>query len=135
MSRTQILLPGQAPTRGAYSPALKVDGGDGAWLFCTGQLALDAAGGVIAPHNAAEQSERIFATIGQLLTAGGMDFSHVVRVQTYLTDMTDFPHFRAVRDRYLDAYKPASTLLGVAALAQPGCCVEVEVTAWKEAAP
>jgi enamine deaminase RidA (YjgF/YER057c/UK114 family) len=135
MSRTQILLPGQAATRGAYSPALKVTGQDGVWLFCTGQLALDAAGKVIAPHNAAEQSERIFATIGALLAAGGLDFSHVVRVQTYLTTMDDFPAFRAVRDRYLDAYKPASTLLGVAALAQPGCCVEVEVTAFAEVEP
>jgi len=132
MSRTPISLPGSAPTRGAYSPALKVDGRDGTWLFCTGQLALDPAGGVIAPHDAAEQSERIFATIGALLAAAGMDFSHVVRVQTYLTVMADFPHFRAVRDRYLDAYKPASTLLGVAALAQPGCCVEVEITAFRE---
>jgi 2-iminobutanoate/2-iminopropanoate deaminase len=132
MSRTQILLPGQAAARGAYSPALKVEGRDGIWLFCTGQLALDAAGAVIAPHDAAEQSEQIFAAIGALLAAGGMDFSHVVRVQTYLTAMADFPKFRAVRDRYLDVYKPASTLLGVAALAQPGCCVEVEVTALKE---
>ena len=133
MSRTQILLPGQAATRGAYSPALKVEGPDGAWLFCTGQLALDSGGAVIAPHDAAEQSERIFATIEALLAAGGMNFSHVVRVQTYLTVMADFPKFRAVRDRYLEAYKPTSTLLGVAALAQPGCCVEVEVTAYHEA--
>lgn len=135
MSRTQIHLPGLAPTRGAYSPALQVDTGNGAWLFCTGQLALDAAGGVIAPDNAAVQSEQIFATLGQLLAAAGMDFCHVVRVQTYLTNMADFPQFRAVRDRYLEAGKPASTLLGVAALAHPGCCVEVEVTAWREAAP
>ncbi len=132
MSRTQIFLPGQAAPRGAYSPALKIEGRDGTWLFCTGQLALDADGQVMAPYDAAEQSERIFATIAALLAAGGMDFSAVVRVQTYLTAMDDFPKFRAVRDRYLDAYKPASTLLGVAALAQPGCCVEVEVTAFRE---
>ncbi len=55
----------------------------------------------------------------------------MVRAQTYLTDMTDFPKFSAVRDRYLGEARAASTLLEVKGLAHVGCCVEIEVTAMK----
>jgi 2-iminobutanoate/2-iminopropanoate deaminase len=65
----------------------------------------------------------------RFLRRPGWDYSDVVRAQTYLTDMADFPKFSAVRDRYFGSAKPASTLLEVKGLAHVGCCVEVEVTA------
>jgi 2-iminobutanoate/2-iminopropanoate deaminase len=131
MEKTVIQPPGHPPPRGAYSPAVKVDLGGAAMLFVTGQLALDAAGGVIAPGDAAAQSEHIFRLVGEILAAAGMGFGDIVRTQTYLTAMGDFENFSAVRGRYFGAHRPASTLLEVKGLAHPGCCVEVEVTAIK----
>jgi len=105
--------------------------GGGTMLFVTGQLSRAPDGSVVAPFDATAQTEYIFNLIGEIIAAAGMDFADIVRVQTYLTDMADFPKFSAVRDRHLGASRPASTLLEVKGLAHLGCCVEVEVTAMK----
>lgn len=132
MIKTLVHPAGQAAPRGAYSPAVNVAlPGGGTMLFVTGQLSRAPDGSVVAPFDATAQTEYIFNLIGEILAAAGMDFGDVVRVQTYLTDMADFPKFSAVRDRHLGASRPASTLLEVKGLAHLGCCVEVEVTAMK----
>lgn len=132
LAKTLVHPAGHAAPRGCYSPGLKVDlPGGGAMLFVTGQLARAPDGSVVAPFDATAQTEYIFGLVGEILRAAGMDFADVVRAQTYLTDMADFPKFSAVRDRHFGAAKPASTLLEVKGLAHTGCCVEVEITAMK----
>jgi len=123
-----------AAPRGAYSPGIKLELGDGTTvLFATGQLAVDPAGKVVAPLDATAQTEYVFKLIGEILTTAGMNFDHIVRTQTYLTNMADFPKFTAVRDRFLGTALAASTLIEVKGLAREGCCVEIEITAAKSA--
>ena len=85
--------------------------------------------GPSGPSDASAQSEYVFQLIGQILNAAGMTFDDVVRAQTYLTNIDDFPKFSAVRNRYLGRAMAASTLLEVKGLARAGCVVEIEVTA------
>jgi 2-iminobutanoate/2-iminopropanoate deaminase len=66
-----------------------------------------------------------------VLQAGGMEFSDVVRVQTFLTNMPDFEKYSPVRNRYFAESKPVSTLIEVKGLAREGCCVEIEVLAMR----
>lgn len=129
MKKTIITPPGFAAARGTYSPGILIETGDTRLLFATGQLAVDLAGNVVAPGDATAQTEYVFGLIGQILNAAGMTFDQVVRAQTYLTNMEDFPKFSAVRNRYLGGALAASTLLEVKGLARPGCCVEIEITA------
>ena len=132
MKKTLVYPAGHAAPRGAYSPGLKVELGDGSvMLYVTGQLGRAPDGSVVAPYDATAQTEYIFGLIDEILKAAGMGFGDVVRAQTYLTHMADFPKFSAVRDRYFGDSRPASTLLEVKGLAHEGCCVEVEVTAMK----
>ena len=129
MKKTLITPPGFAAARGTYSPGILIETGDTRLLFATGQLAVDPSGQVIAPGDATAQTEYVFGLIGQILATAGMTFDHVVRAQTYLTNIDDFPKFSAVRNRYLGTSLAASTLLEVKGLARPGCCVEIEITA------
>jgi enamine deaminase RidA (YjgF/YER057c/UK114 family) len=123
---------GPAAPRGAYSPGIKVElPGGGSMLYVTGQLARAPDGSVVAPFDVTAQTEYIFRLLGEILAAAEMGYDDVVRAQTYLTDMADFPKFSAVRDRYFGDAKPASTLIEVKGLAHNGCCVEVEITAMK----
>lgn len=131
MKKELIFAAGQSAPRGAYSPALKVDLGSATMLFVTGQLALDPEGRAVAPFDATAQTEYIFGLLRKILEAAGMTLADVVRAQTYLTDMTDYEKFTAVRDHHLGSIRPASTLLEVKGLAHRGCCVEIEVTAIK----
>ena len=129
MKKTLIYPAGFAAARGAYSPGILLDYGDSKLLYATGQLAVDPAGHVIAPGDATAQTDYVFKLIGEILTAAGMTFDHVVRAQTYLPNIDDFPKFSAVRNRYLGTAMAASTLIEVKGLARPGCCVEIEITA------
>ncbi len=129
MNRKIIFPPGFAAPRGAYSPGILIESGDARLLFATGQLAVDPEGNVVGPGDATVQTDYVFKLIGEILATAGMKFDDVVRAQTYLTNMDDFPKFSAVRDRYLGTALAASTLLEVKGLARPGCCVEIEVTA------
>ncbi len=131
MKKTLIHPTGFAAPRGAYSPGVLLDFGSNQILYATGQLAVDLRGEVVAPGNATVQTEFVFELIKEILSTAGMTFADVVRTQTYLTNMTDFPHFCTVRDRYLGVALAASTLLEVKGLARPGCCVEIEITAAK----
>lgn len=131
MKKTLIYPDNFAAPRGAYSPGLLVDDGTTKTLFLTGQLAVDLDGKVVAPYDAAAQTEYVFQLIGQVLKAGGMEFSDVVKVQTFLTNMPDFEKYSPVRNRYFADSKPVSTLLEVKGLAREGCCVEIEVVAMR----
>ncbi len=131
MKKTQIHPPGHPAPRGAYSHGLLVEHGGVSTLFVTGQLAMDAQGNVVAPDDAAAQTEYVFGLIGEVLKAGGMGFADIVRAQTFLTNMADFEKFSPIRNRYFAECRPIHTLLEVKGLARPGCCVEVEVTAMR----
>lgn len=129
MKRTIVYPPGFAAPRGAYSPGILIEAAGTRTLYATGQLAVDPAGAVMTPGEVGPQTEYVFKLIGELLVAAGMTFAHVVRTQTYLTNMADFPGFCVVRDRFLGDARAASTLIEVKGLAREGCVVEIEITA------
>lgn len=129
LKKTFVYPPGFAKPRGTYSPGILLETAGGKTLYATGQLAVDPSGNVIAPGDATEQTEYVFSLLGAILQEAGMTFDDVVRAQTYLTNIDDFPKFSAVRNRYLGGAMAASTLLEVKGLARPGCCVEIEITA------
>lgn len=54
--------------------------------------------------------------LGAVLKAAGMDFSHVVKTNIYLTDMNNFPRMNEVYKTYFKSDPPARTTVGVNAL-------------------
>jgi enamine deaminase RidA (YjgF/YER057c/UK114 family) len=67
-----------------------------------------------------------------VLKSAGMGYRDIVKVNTFLTDSRFIAPFRTVRDRFFpEPPYPASTLLIVAGLADPGMLVEIEAVAAK----
>jgi 2-iminobutanoate/2-iminopropanoate deaminase len=131
MKKTLIYPANHPAPRGAYSPGLLVEHGGSSTLYLTGQLAVGPDGNVVAPYDAAAQTEYVFSLIGSILEAAGMGFGDVVKVQTFLTHMPDFEKFSPIRNRFFSETRPVSTLLEVKGLAREGCCVEIEMVAVK----
>jgi enamine deaminase RidA (YjgF/YER057c/UK114 family) len=72
----------------------------------------------------------VFANIDAALKASGASFANVVRLDMYVTDMSQLAALRAARDKYIDTkHPPASTLVQVSRLARDGLLLEVEATA------
>jgi enamine deaminase RidA (YjgF/YER057c/UK114 family) len=98
-------------------------------VFISGQLGLDAENKVVSADFRA-QAEQTFVNLKNALAAVGADFSHVVKLNNYFTDIAHLGVFREVRDRFVDtAAPPASTAVAIAALARPGALIEVEAVA------
>lgn len=97
------------------------------WLYLSGQVGIAPDGTI--PDDAAAQAELCFANIGAILRAAGMAPGDLVRLTTYLIDPRDRAAYMTVRDRFVGSPPPGSTLLVVAALADPRYRIEVEAIA------
>jgi enamine deaminase RidA (YjgF/YER057c/UK114 family) len=98
-------------------------------VFISGQLALDTENKIVSGDFRA-QAEQTFVNLKNALAAIGADFSHVVKLNNYFTDIAHIGVFREVRDRFVDAAAPpASTAVAISALARPGALIEVEAIA------
>ncbi len=130
--KTRINPANFTKTVGAYSQGLKVDLGDKALVFVSGQLAMDAEGNPVAPGDFGAQTRYIFENIKRILGEAGAALEDVVKVQIFVTDITKFPQVSAVRNEYLSDIKPVSTLLEINRTVREGCEIEIEVTAIME---
>jgi 2-iminobutanoate/2-iminopropanoate deaminase len=74
-----------------------------------------------------EQTERTFQHIEEVLQAGGADFTNVMHITIYLTDMSDQNTLNEISAKYFGSENPpARTLLQVVALAHPGMLIEID---------
>jgi enamine deaminase RidA (YjgF/YER057c/UK114 family) len=104
--------------------------GRGRWVATAGQVALDDADNLVGAGDFEAQARQVFANLSRALAAAGASFADVVKLNYYVTDISQLPVARAVRDEYVDtARPPASTAVQVSALAMPGLEIEIEAYA------
>jgi 2-iminobutanoate/2-iminopropanoate deaminase len=112
----------------AYAQAVKVTGAQ-TILFLSGQVAYDEKGGPAHRGDIVGQAREVFRAIKAQVEAGGGTLANVVKLNTYLTDIRHRADIVPVREEFFGKKLPASTLVGVAALAQPDWLIEVEAIA------
>jgi len=112
----------------AYSQAIKVTGAQTV-LFLAGQVAYDDKGNPAHPNDFVKQARAVFQAVKAQVEAGGGTMQNIVKVNTYLTDIRRRAELVAVREEFFGKKGPASTLVGVTALAQPDWMIEVEAIA------
>ena len=98
-------------------------------VYISGQIAFDKDGTIVGAGDMKAQAEQVFKNLQAALDAAGAKFSDVVKMNTFITDMSKAPAVREVRARYFGETTPASTLVQVAALARPELMLEIEVIA------
>ncbi len=98
-------------------------------IYISGQIAFDRDGKLVGPGDMKAQAEQVFANLEAALKAAGATFADVVKMNTYITDMSKAAAVREVRARYFGETVPASTLVQVVALARPELMLEIEVIA------
>ena len=113
---------------GAYSHSAVVPAGT-ELVFLSGQVGLRPDGSL--PESLAEQTDQVFANIGALLAAHGLDAGALVKLTMFIVAGGDLQAVRAARVKFMGAHRPASTAVFVAQLADPAWHVEVEAIAAK----
>lgn len=109
----------------------------GSTVYVAGQVAVDESGQVVGEGDLAAQVEQCYLNVAAALAAADATFDDVVKVTVYLTDWAPEKMglfvdgaTRAGQRLGSDSLLQAPlTGLGVAALAEPGLLVEVEVVA------
>ena len=115
------------PTGSSYSAGISVPAGR--LVFISGIVAMDESGEVIAPGDMEAQTRHVFDRMGELLLEAGAGFQDVVKITTFVTDMSKYAGFSKVRGEvFRDGY-PASATVGANALVKEGLLVEVEAIA------
>jgi enamine deaminase RidA (YjgF/YER057c/UK114 family) len=100
-------------------------------IVCAGQTSVDADGNPLHPGDMRAQVVQALDNLETVLAQAGLGLGDVVRLNYYVTDIQAFFGAADVLAERFQARgcRPASTLLGVAALAFPEFMIEIEATA------
>ena len=111
-----------------YTQIMKVTGAE-TILLLSGQVDYNAQGGPGHPGDFAGQARATYAALKAQVEAAGGTMANVVKLTTYLVDIRHRNELAAIREEFFGKKGPASTLVGVTALAQPGWLIEIEAIA------
>ena len=126
----QLINPPTLPPPPGYSQLAVCSGGT--LIVIAGQVALDAQGAVVGPGDFALQTAQVFRNLMAALEAAGAGPRNLVKLTTFVTDLSQLAAFRQVRDQFLDpSHPPASTLVQVTRLFRPEFLIEVEALAYR----
>jgi enamine deaminase RidA (YjgF/YER057c/UK114 family) len=101
-------------------------------VFVAGQVSIDAQGTLVAPGDFAGQVRQVFANLRTALEGAGATPADVTKITIYVVNYK--PELRLLLGEARSAVfgpgtLPASTLVGVQALAEPGFLIEIEAIA------
>ena len=113
----------QAPAAiGPYSQAIEANG----FLFVSGQIPIDPATSLIVEDDIQIQTRRVLDNIGAILKAAESDFSKVVKVEVFLSDINDFSVVNEIYAEYFtNDPQPARQAVEVANLPK---LVKIEIS-------
>jgi len=117
----------QAPAPvGPYNQAVRA----GDLLFCSGQIALDPATGILVGEgDVALETRQVLVNLAAVLAAAGARPSQVVRTTVFLADLADFATVNGLYAEMFGAgVSPARACVQVAALPK-GARVEIDAIA------
>jgi enamine deaminase RidA (YjgF/YER057c/UK114 family) len=113
----------------AYTQVMKSSGAT--TIHVSGQVAMDASGANVGEGDLAAQADQVMRNLKVAVEAAGATLADIVKVTTFVVGYQ--PEHRAVitaaRAPYFPDGFPASTLVGVQALAAPEWLIEVEAVA------
>ncbi|MCK5901724.1 MAG: RidA family protein [Cocleimonas sp.] len=118
----EIISTDQAPHAiGTYSQAVKV----GNTVYFSGQIPIIAETMVLIEGDIAEQVRQIFRNLTAVATAAGGTLDDFVKVNVFLTDLSNFEIVNEVMTEFFSVPYPARAAVGVSALPK-GAQVEVD---------
>jgi len=109
----EIISTDKAPQAiGTYSQAVKT----GSTVYMSGQIPLIPETMEMVEGDIDLQIHRVFQNLRAVANAAGGDLSDVVKLNVFLTDLSNFPQVNEVMAEYFQQPYPARAAIGVSAL-------------------
>jgi 2-iminobutanoate/2-iminopropanoate deaminase len=102
--------------------------GAGRTIYVSGNVGFGAEGKVVEGGMGAE-AEATFDNIERVLEQAGADFSQIVKINAFITDLDEYADYAAVRERRFGDKQPASATVQVAGLLV-GAHIEIDAVAF-----
>ena len=106
---------------GTYSQAVKVN----STVYLSGQIPLIPETMEVIEGDISVQIKQVFDNLKAVAEAAGGDFFDIVKLNVFLTDLSDFPIVNEIMSEYFSKPYPARAVVGVAALPK-GVSVEMD---------
>ena len=120
----RIIVPDIPPPVSHYCHVTRA----GAHVWVAGVVGKAADGSI--PADVVAQFDIAIAVMDKCLRAAGASAEHVVKVQVFMTDITERPKINPRRIAYFGNNLPVSTLVEVKGLVDPRMKVEIECQAY-----
>ena len=124
MSIERYMVSGELEPVSHYCHVVKAGG----FVWLSGMVGMKADGSI--PEGTVEQFEIALKTIDTCLREAGGKPNQNVKVQIFMTDISERSSINPIRIEYFGDHKPASTLVEVSALVDPRMRVEIEAVAY-----
>ncbi|MGK0673844.1 MAG: RidA family protein [Halothiobacillaceae bacterium] len=112
----------QAPAAiGTYSQAVRV----GETVYLAGQIALDPVSMHLVQDDIEAEIHQVFKNLRAVCAAAGGSLNDVVKLNVFLTDLSNFATVNSIMAEYFEQPYPARAAVGVASLPR-GARVEVD---------
>ncbi len=128
MQRERISTTDAPGAIGPYSQAIAT----GSFVFCSGQVPLEPASGVLVAGDVRAQTRRALENLSGVLNASGSSLAQVVKTTVFLISMGDFAAMNEVYAEFFPGDPPARSTIAVAELPK-GASVEIEAIALRGA--
>ena len=130
MSKIEKLRPSGLHHNPAYSHVVTASGAR--TIYLSGQVSTDEEGRVVGEGDIGAQTTQVMTNIGLALKSAGATYADIVKITTYVVGYK--PELRPIigkaRSVFFEGIEPpASTLVGVSALAAPEWLIEIEAVA------
>ncbi len=112
----------------AWAKKLNISAGVkiGDTVYLSGTVAFDSAGNVVGEGDVYAQAKQVFKNIEAALASAGATMADVVKITTFMTDMSGYGEFGRARTEAFPGGVPASAAYATPALIKPELLVEVE---------
>jgi len=105
--RQTLMVEGAVKAAGQYSHAVITNG----FVYVSGQGPADPATNIV-PDGFAAQVRQTLRNVQTILKGAGADLKDVVKVNTYLSDVTRFQEYDKIYKEFFAADPPARTTIG-----------------------
>ncbi len=112
---------------GPYSQGIKA----GNFIFISGQLPIDPSSNKMIEGSIEEKTHQCLKNIKAILSSEGLNFSHIVKVTIYTTDISQFSKINKVYGEYFKEDPPARAVVEVSKLPLDSD-IEIEAIAYAD---